>query len=137
MEKKSSVFVKLMYAMAVIMFVIGAYMVVYNLSYLSNYATSYGMTLGAMWKDALQYIIAGSANYVAFGFIFLAIVKIMKMIEEGCGPICTCGGEEGHEEEAETVAECECGCECDCQEEAEEVKVIGGVKVRQRKRRRI
>lgn len=138
MEKKSSSFIKAMYVMAAVMFVICLYMIIYNFSYLSNYATTYGMTLGAMWSDVLQYVIAGSANYLAFGFVFLAIAKIYKKIEESCGPICTCGGEEAETEEVETVAvsECECGCGCDCEEEAEEVKLIGGVKVRQRKKRR-
>lgn len=140
MEKKS-VFIKLMYAMAAVMFVICVYMIIYNISYLNNYATSYGMTLGAMWKDVLQYIIAGSANYLAFGFIFLAIAKIVKMIEACCGPVCTCGGEEAPAEAVavEEAEECECGCGCGCEEEVKEenVKVINGVKIKQRKRRRI
>lgn len=136
MEKKFN-FVKLMYVMSAVMFVICLYMIIYNVSYLSNYAATYGMSLGAMWSDVLQYVIAGSANYLAFGFVFLAIAKVYQKIETSCGPICTCGGEDAAEE-VETVAvsecECGCGCECECEEEAEEVKMIGGVKVRQRKK---
>jgi hypothetical protein len=133
MEKKFN-FVKLMYVMAAVMFVVCLYMIFYNVSYLSNYAATYGMSLGAMWSDVLQYVIAGSANYFAFGFIFLAIAKLYQKIETSCGPICTCGGEEAEAEEVETVAECACGCGCTCEDEAEEVKMIGGVKVRQRKK---
>lgn len=135
MEKKSSSFIKAMYVMAAVMFVICLYMIIYNFSYLSNYATTYGMTLGAMWSDVLQYVIAGSANYLAFGFVFLAIAKIYKKIEESCGPICTCGGE----------SEEECTCDCECEEAVEtvaivepaaeeDVKYINGVKIKQTKK---
>ena len=78
---KSSVIVKVMYILAAVFAAAGVYMAITNAIYISSYAATYGISVGAMMGDAIQYVLTGSLEYVAYAVIIFGIGRLMSMIQ--------------------------------------------------------
>ena len=65
------------YIVAAVFLAIAIYTTISNILYLSNYAATYGVSLGAMWQDVLSYVISGFAPNFAYAFIAFVLGKIL------------------------------------------------------------
>lgn len=64
---KTSKLVLILYIAAGVLGALFIYMFIYAINSINSYVSSYGMSFGDMWMDAIQYIINGSINYLVFG----------------------------------------------------------------------
>ena len=78
---KSSVIVKVMYIIAAVFAAVCVYMAIVNAMYISSYAATYGISVSAMMGDAVQYVLTGSVEYLAYAVVIFGIGKIMSMIQ--------------------------------------------------------
>ena len=82
---KTSKLVLILYIAAGVLGALFIYMFIYAINYINSYVSSYGMSFGDMWMDAIQYIINGSINYLVFGLLVFAAVKILDTVQKKSG----------------------------------------------------
>lgn len=80
---KSSKLVTVMYVAAALMAAMFIYMAVSAVTYINNYAASYGLGFGDMLGDGIQYILSSSVNYLVYGLILFALGKILDILQKG------------------------------------------------------
>lgn len=78
---KASCLVKTLYIIAAVLMAICAYMIVVNILYISNYASSYGVAVSSMMVDAIQYVITGSISYFIYGVLVFSAGKIIRLLQ--------------------------------------------------------
>ena len=79
--QKTSGIVKAFYIAAAVLMAICIYMIVINSMYVTNYASSYGMSLSDMKLDAFQYIVTGSISYFVYGALLFAAGRVISMLQ--------------------------------------------------------
>ena len=80
--QKTSGIVKAFYIAAAVLMAICIYMIVINSMYVTNYASSYGMSLSDMKLDAFQYIVTGSISYFVYGALLFAAGRVISMLQK-------------------------------------------------------
>lgn len=80
--QKTPGIVKAFYIAAAVLMAICIYMIVINSMYVTNYASSYGMTLSDMKLDAFQYIVTGSISYFVYGALLFAAGRVISMLQK-------------------------------------------------------
>lgn len=78
---KKSKLVLILYIAAALMGVMFIYMLITSTMYINNYTASYGMSVGDMWSDAMQYILTSSVNYLVFALVLVGIGRILDRVE--------------------------------------------------------
>lgn len=91
------------YVIAAVMLIVAVYTAVANILYIKDYASYYGMTIGDMWQDALQYFISGFVPYFAYAVIIFGVGIAMQYIfdSRAAGALKTVAAEAGMCEVAE------------------------------------
>ena len=82
---KTSKLVLILYIAAGVLGALFIYMFIYAINYINSSVSSYGMSFGDMWMDAIQYIINGSINYLVFGLLMFAAGKILDTVQKKSG----------------------------------------------------
>lgn len=82
---KMSKLALIMYIAAGVLGAIFIYMFIYAINYINNYITSYSMSFGDMWKDAIQYIVSSSINYLVFALLLFIGGKTLDTVNKKCG----------------------------------------------------
>lgn len=82
---KTSKLVLILYIAAGVLGALFIYMFIYAINSINSYVSSYGMSFGDMWMDAIQYIINGSINYLVFGLLVFAAGKILDTVQKKSG----------------------------------------------------
>ncbi|MBQ0079602.1 MAG: hypothetical protein KBS66_06925 [Eubacterium sp.] len=77
--KKSKLTIAL-YVVAAIMGLLFLYLFVSSYAYIRSYAISYGMTVGDMGFEAIQYIISNSVAYLVYGVGLFALAQIWEAV---------------------------------------------------------
>ena len=80
--QKAPGIVKTFYIAAAVLMAICIYMIVVNSMYVTNYASSYGMSLSDMKLDAFQYIVTGSISYFVYGALLFAAGRVISMLQK-------------------------------------------------------
>lgn len=80
---KSSKLVTVMYVAAALMAALFIYMAVTAVTYINNYAASYGLGFSDMLGDGIQYVLSSSVNYLVYGLILFALGKILDTLQKG------------------------------------------------------
>lgn len=80
---KMSKTVVILYIVAALMGIIFIYMFIEAAAYISDYMDSYGMSMGDMWADAIQYILSSSLSYIVFGLLLYAAGRILDVLQRG------------------------------------------------------
>ena len=146
-KKKRNGLVGFMYAMAVIMLIVFAYMLVAGIIYIRTYMASYAMTISDAWQYMMQYLISGTLQYLVYGILFFAAGKITRLLADCCamnpaqaGGCCGAGtggteiaateaDEQDYEAEEEKIIEV-----TESEDALEETKLIKPKRSRQRRR---
>ncbi len=81
-KKSSSGFARFLYVISAALLLAFVYMLYVNVTYISSYITSYGMSFSDMWQEAIQYIVAGSINYFVYAVLVFSAGKIIMMKNE-------------------------------------------------------
>lgn len=84
MEKKKRTVKKMeitLYVLAAISLVCAVLMAIGAISYIHSYYSSYGMSIASGWKDAVQYILNNSGNWVVFTLLFFAAARIVARLD--------------------------------------------------------
>ena len=148
-KKKKTGLVGFLYAVGVIMLIVFAYMLAAGIIYIRTYMAAYAMTISDAWQYMLQYLISGTLQYLVYGILFFAAGKIIRLLADCCAmnPAQAggcCAERIAEPEITETEApDPDSGAEADeiievtaSEDALEETKVINGVRIRQRRRRR-
>lgn len=148
-KKKKTGLVGFLYAVGVIMLIVFAYMLAAGIIYIRTYMAAYAMTISDAWQYMLQYLISGTLQYLVYGILFFAAGKIIRLLADCCAmnPAQAggcCAERTAEPEITETEApDPDSGAEADgiievtaSEDALEETKVINGVRIRQRRRRR-
>ncbi|MEG2345517.1 MAG: hypothetical protein RSB81_06205 [Anaerovoracaceae bacterium] len=90
---KKPLFVIVLYALAVLMGIVGIYMVYYSITYMAGYFASYGMEMKDGIKDMIQYVLSTSLPYFIYGVLFIGMGKILTRLSP-----CTCKSAAGQTE---------------------------------------
>ena len=80
--QKTPGIVKAFYIAAAVLIALCIYMIVINSMYVTNYASSYGMSLSDMKLDAFQYIVTGSISYFVYGALLFAAGRVISMLQK-------------------------------------------------------
>lgn len=70
-----------MYIVAGVFGIIFLWMFISSITYLNDYTSQYGVTIGSMFGEALKYIVSQSISYLAFGGLFFAAGQIVRRVE--------------------------------------------------------
>lgn len=70
-----------LYVLAGISLVCAILMTIGAIAYIHSYYSSYGMSVASGWKDAVQYILNNSGNWVVFTLLFFAAARIIARLD--------------------------------------------------------
>ena len=70
-----------MYILAGVFCIVFGWMLISSITYLNDYASQYGVTIGSMFGEALKYIVSQSVSYLAFAGLFFAAGQIVRRVD--------------------------------------------------------
>ena len=79
-KKNCAIFEIVCYVVAVVMGLIGIYMLYENISYINEYLTAYGMTFSDIKGDIMQTVFSVFAPYFTYAFVAFGIGKIYHQV---------------------------------------------------------
>lgn len=81
-KKKKLALMTICYIVAAVLFIVAIYTTVINIIYVKNYALTYGVSVGTMWKDFASYVISGFIPNFSYAFIVFVLGQIIGMLFE-------------------------------------------------------
>ena len=81
-NKNGSGFARVLYVISAVLLLVFVYMLYVNITYISSYTASYGMSFSDMWQEAVQYIVTGSINYFVYAVLVFSAGRIIMMKNE-------------------------------------------------------
>lgn len=103
---KKSKIALVLYIVAALLGVMFIYTVISNVSYVSSYASGYGMSVSDMLGQAVSYVLTNSLTWLVYGILVFASARILQFVtpEGEAKPKKDKKEEAASEAEAETVA---------------------------------
>lgn len=103
---KKSKIALVLYIVAALLGVMFIYTVISNVSYVSSYASGYGMSVSDMLGQAVSYVLTNSLTWLVYGILVFASARILQFVtpEGEAKPKKDKKEETASEVEAETVA---------------------------------
>ena len=78
---KKSKIVWALYIVAALLGVLFLIMLITSISYISNYAASYGVSIGELGSEAIGYIFSNSVSYLIYGILVFASARVLDVLE--------------------------------------------------------
>lgn len=103
---KKSKIALVLYIVAALLGVMFIYTVISNVSYVSSYASGYGMSVSDMLGQAVSYVLTNSLTWLVYGILVFASARILQFVtpEGEAKPKKDKKKEAASEAEAETAA---------------------------------
>lgn len=77
---KKSKIALVLYIVAALLGVMFIYTVISNVSYVSSYASGYGMSISDMLGQAISYVLTNSLTWLVYGILVFASARILQII---------------------------------------------------------
>jgi len=75
-KNKKPKIVTLLYVAAIILLIVGCYMIYTSIAYVISYYSGYGMSVSSGMKDMIQYVITNSLSYFIYALLVFAAGRI-------------------------------------------------------------